>query len=150
MKNLLVLCCVLLLAACGGVSSVRPGSADNTPIRDTGNNIFIYSLGLIDTNYRFRSKNLEAELDCSGMVWYVYQQAAGLRVSGSAADIARQGRPISKAQLRAGDLVFFNTMHRPFFHVGIYIGDGRFINAPSTNGKVRIGRLDKQLLRGVV
>ncbi|WP_395823333.1 C40 family peptidase [Collimonas sp.] len=144
LRNFLVLCCVLLLAACGGVSSVRPGSADNTPISDKGNDIVIYSLGLIDTNYRFGGKNPEAGLDCSGMVSYVYQQAAGLRVNGSAADIARQGRPISKVQLRPGDLVFFNTMHRPFSHVGIYIGDGRFINAPSTNGKVRIDRLDNR------
>ncbi|AIY43226.1 putative lipoprotein [Collimonas arenae] len=141
-KNFLVCCLVLLLAACGGTGSVRPGSADNTPISDKGNDIVIYSLGLIDTNYRFGGKNPEAGLDCSGMVSYVYRQAAGLKVTGSAADIARQGRPITKAELRPGDLVFFNTMHRAFSHVGIYIGDGRFINAPSTNGKVRIDRLD--------
>jgi len=46
--------------------------------------------------------------------------------------------------LRPGDLVFFNTLNRPFSHVGIYIGDGRFINAPSTNGRVRIDRLDNR------
>src|SRR5437879_9076367 len=97
---------------------------------ERGNDIVIYSLGLIDTNYRFGGKNPEAGLDCSGMVSYVYKQAAGLNVVGNAAAIARQGREVPKSELRAGDLVFFNTMNRPFSHVGIYIGDGRFINAP--------------------
>lgn len=75
------------------------------------------------------------------MVSYIYGQAAGLKVSGSAADIARNGRPIGRTELRPGDLVFFNTLNRSLSHVGIYIGDTRFIHAPSTNGRVRIDRL---------
>jgi cell wall-associated NlpC family hydrolase len=75
------------------------------------------------------------------MVSHIYQTALGLRVKGSAADIARQARTIERQELRPGDLVFFNTNNRPFSHVGIYIGDARFIHAPSTNGKVRIDRL---------
>lgn len=98
-------------------------------------------MGLIDTGYRFGGKNPEAGLDCSGMVSYIYGQAAGLRVQGSAADIARNGKPIDRAELRPGDLVFFNTLNRSFSHVGIYIGETRFIHAPSTNGRVRIDRL---------
>ena len=78
-RNLFICCLALLLAACGGTGSVRPGSEDNTPISDKGNDIVIYSLGLIDTNYRFGGKNPEAGLDCSGMVSYVYRQAAGLK-----------------------------------------------------------------------
>jgi cell wall-associated NlpC family hydrolase len=97
--------------------------------------------GLVDTGYRFGGKNPEAGLDCSGMVSHIYQTALGLRVKGSAADIARQARTIERQELRPGDLVFFNTNNRPFSHVGIYIGDARFIHAPSTNGKVRIDRL---------
>jgi cell wall-associated NlpC family hydrolase len=64
-----------------------------------------------------------------------------VRVQGSAADIARNGRAIDRADLRPGDLVFFNTLNRSFSHVGIFIGDARFIHAPSTNGRVRIDRL---------
>ena len=75
------------------------------------------------------------------MVSYIYGRAAGLKVLGSAADIARNGRPIAQGELRPGDLVFFNTMNRSYSHVGIYIGDTRFIHAPSTNGKVRIDKL---------
>lgn len=102
----------------------------------------LYALGLIDTGYRFGGKNPDAGLDCSGMVSYIYQQAAGIRVLGSAADIARASRPVSRDALRPGDLVFFNTRNQSFSHVGIYLGDTRFVHAPSTNGKVRIDRLN--------
>jgi len=137
---------VFLLAACSGPA---PRSSDSTetiaqashPVSAKGNEVVFYAMGLIDTGYRFGGKNPEAGLDCSGMVSYIYGQAAGLKVQGSAADIARNGRAIERGELRPGDLVFFNTLNRPFSHVGIYIGDARFIHAPSTNGKVRIDRL---------
>lgn len=135
-----------LLAACGSPAP-RPERAAETitqPARTVstrGNEVAIYALGLIDTGYRFGGKNPEAGLDCSGMVSYIYSQAAGLRIKGSAADIARNGRPIERESLRPGDLVFFNTRNQPFSHVGIYLGDARFIHAPATNGRVRIDRL---------
>ena len=78
------------------------------------------------------------------VITYVFDKAAGVRVSGSAADIARRGREVDREQLQPGDLVFFNTMNRPFSHVGIYIGDQRFVHAPSANGRVRIERLDSR------
>lgn len=102
----------------------------------------IYAMGLIDTGYRFGGKNPEAGLDCSGMVSYIYGKALGLKVAGSAADIARKAREVEREALRPGDLVFFNTTGRSFSHVGIYIGDARFIHAPSTNGRVRVDRLN--------
>lgn len=102
----------------------------------------MYALGLIGTDYRFGGKHPSAGLDCSGMVTYIYNQATGVKVNGSAADIARKGRKVSSSNLRPGDLVFFNTMNRPRSHVGIYIGDQRFVHAPSSNGQVRIERLD--------
>ncbi|MBS3936208.1 MAG: C40 family peptidase, partial [Sulfuritalea sp.] len=70
-----------------------------------------------------------------------FENAAGLRLAGSAADLAKLGRPVNGAGLRPGDLVFFNTRNRPRSHVGIYVGAGRFIHAPSTNGKVRTDSL---------
>ena len=68
---------------------------------------------------------------------HIFEHAAGIRVSGSAADIAQRGKPVDLRQLRPGDLLFFNTRHKPFSHVGIYIGDERFVHAPSENGRVR-------------
>ena len=133
---------IFLLAACS--TSARHASSLTETIRpgtQVGNEVVLYALGLIDTGYRFGGKNPEAGLDCSGMVSYIYGRAAGLKVLGSAADIARNGRPIPQDELRPGDLVFFNTLNRSYSHVGIYIGETRFIHAPSTNGKVRIDKL---------
>ncbi|NMM37551.1 MAG: C40 family peptidase [Glaciimonas sp.] len=136
----LVVCLVLLLTACGTtpLQPARPVTSEQ------GNEVAIYAMGLIGTGYRFGGKNPEAGLDCSGMVSYIYRNAAGVNVSGSAADIARRGKEIPRSGMRPGDLIFFNTMNRPFSHVGIYIGDARFIHAPSTNGQVRIDRLDNR------
>ena len=134
-----------LLSACSGPSPRPDGGETITQGTEgssaQGNEIALYALGLIGTGYRFGGKNPEAGLDCSGMVSYIYGQATGLKVQGSAADIARQSREIPRSALRPGDLVFFNTLHRPFSHVGIYIGNARFVHAPSSNGKVRIDRL---------
>jgi cell wall-associated NlpC family hydrolase len=135
----------ILLAACSGPATRPPAEtiaqAPRT-VSEKGNEVALYALGLIDTGYKFGGKNPEAGLDCSGMVSYIYGQAAGLKVQGSAADIARNGRPIERAALRPGDLVFFNTRNRAYSHVGIYLGEARFVHAPSTNGKVRIDHLN--------
>ncbi len=143
---------LLLLALLAGMSacSVAPPSPDeNVPPSATprpvqpepGSEVTIFALGLLDTGYRFGGKNPDAGLDCSGMVSYIYQHAAGMRLRGSAADIARQGRSIERSKLRPGDLVFFNTRNAPFSHVGVYIGNQRFVHAPSSNGRVRIDSL---------
>lgn len=136
----------LLLAACGTPSSRPVASAETIAqapraMSEKGNEVVLYALGLIDTGYRFGGKNPQAGLDCSGMVSHIYDVAAGMKVAGSAADIAKISRPIERDSLRPGDLVFFNTRNQAFSHVGIYIGDARFVHAPSTNGKVRIDRL---------
>ncbi|EXI81556.1 MAG: putative endopeptidase YafL precursor [Candidatus Accumulibacter appositus] len=132
----------LLLVACGSTPEHRASSSVERPVAsEKGMDVVIFALGLIDTNYRFGGKNPEAGFDCSGMVAYIYGRAAGIKVGGSAADIARDGRPVDRDELRPGDLVFFNTRNAPFSHVGVYIGDDRFVHAPSTRGQVRIDKL---------
>ncbi len=145
--HLLIACTVsLLLAACGSKPPAPGQAPQRLPERAAssakGQDVVIFALSLIDTAYRFGGKNPSAGLDCSGMVSYIYGQAAGLRVSGSAADIARRGRPVERTALRPGDLVFFNTRNASFSHVGVYIGEDRFVHAPSSNGRVRIDQLD--------
>jgi len=139
---------LLLLAACGSAppspSLKAPGVARSAPAGDSdekGREVSLFALALIDTGYRFGGKNPEAGLDCSGMVSYIYNKAAGLKLVGSAADMARRGRAIARGSLRPGDLVFFNTRKVPFSHVGVYIGDDRFVHAPSSNGRVRIEQM---------
>jgi cell wall-associated NlpC family hydrolase len=136
----------LLLAGCGHLFTAPPPNAPAPTARPAdprSHDVVMYALGLIDTGYRFGGKNPEAGLDCSGMVSHVFDNAAGVKLTGSAADIARQGRPVNGEGLRPGDLVFFNTRNRPHSHVGIYIGDDRFVHAPNSNGKVRIESLTK-------
>lgn len=107
----------------------------------------LFALGLLDTGYQFGGRNPEAGLDCSGMVSYIVEQISGRRLPHNAAQIAGMTRPIKPSELRPGDLVFFNTMRRPHSHMGIYMGDGRFIHAPSSRGKVRVERLDNSYFR---
>ena len=148
MQKLVTLLIVIMLTAC---SSTPPAPTPPTPQKsyafrlgssDQGNEIVLYALGLLDTGYKFGGSNPEAGLDCSGMVSYVVEKVTGHRLPHNAAQIAAVTRPIERAQLQPADLVFFNTTGQIYSHMGIYLGDGRFVHAPSTNGKVRIERLD--------
>lgn len=135
----------LSMAACTMLPSTgTPPSTEPTvkanqapPISPKAQDVVLFALGLIETGYRFGGKNPDAGLDCSGMVSYVFDKAADIKLPGSAADIAKKGRTVDVASLKPGDLVFFNTRNKPYSHVGIYIGDGRFVHAPSSAGKVR-------------
>lgn len=143
MRILSILAVCLFLAGCGLFTAAPElvPERERSQASPQGREVALYAMSLIDTGYRFGGKNPEAGLDCSGMVSYVFRQAAGMKLVGSAADIARKGRPVGRQNLYPGDLVFFNTRNAPFSHVGIYIGDGRFIHAPSSRGRVRIDRM---------
>lgn len=103
----------------------------------------MYTMGLLGTGYRFGGKNPEAGLDCSGMVSFIYREATDYPLRGNAASMAKEGRTVSMGEVRPGDLVFFNTRGFPRSHVGIFIGEGRFVHAPSSNGKIRVDKLDR-------
>jgi cell wall-associated NlpC family hydrolase len=146
----LLLLLPLLLAGCGSAppqsstmanANDAGGAVRSATGRDKANEVVLFSLGLLNIGYRFGGKNPEAGLDCSGMVSYVFKESANLSLQGSAADLAKRGRMVDVAYIQPGDLVFFNTLNRPHSHVGIYIGEGRFIHAPSNKGKVRIDSL---------
>ena len=139
----------LLLAGCATRPPAPPESggmaAERARIeRARAHEIVLHALALIDTGYVFGGRNPEAGLDCSGMVAYVYEQAAGLRLPHNAAQIARLAQPVSRERLGPGDLVFFNTRGFSASHVGIYLGDGRFVHAPSSKGRVRIESMDNR------
>lgn len=93
--------------------------------------------------YRFGGSSPETGLDCSGLVQNVFRNALGLDLPRAARDMARLGDKVGINDLKPGDLVFFNTMRRAFSHVGIYLGDGRFLHAPARGGEVRIEEMDK-------
>ena len=132
----------MVLSSCGSLGPTSPPSPQLPSAAEArGYDVVLFAIGLVETGYRFGGKNPDAGMDCSGMVSYVFDRAAGLKLAGSAADIARKGRSVEPAKLRPGDLVFFNTTNRPHSHVGIYIGDQRFVHAPSSNGRVRTDSL---------
>lgn len=103
--------------------------------------LVMYAYGLIGTGYQFGGRNPEAGLDCSGMVSYIVEQVSGKRLPHNAAKIAQTTRPIKRGALQPGDLVFFNTLKRPHSHMGVYLGDNRFLHAPNSRGSVRIDSL---------
>lgn len=100
------------------------------------------ALGLMGSPYRYGGNDPATGFDCSGLVSYVFRQATGTGLPRITRDQAAASRRINRRDLREGDLVFFNTLGRANSHVGIYIGDGRFVNAPSSGGHVRIDSLD--------
>ncbi len=79
--------------------------------------------------------------DCSGLVAHVYREAYGVRLPHNARAQSETGVPVSLAELEPGDLVFYDTLGRPYSHVGIYLGDGRFVHAPKTGSRVRVERM---------
>lgn len=96
------------------------------------------AMGYLGIRYRFGGTSPETGLDCSGLVMNVFRNAIGLDLPRTASEMARMGDNIGRQELKPGDLVFFNTMRRAFSHVGIYVGDGKFIHAPRSGAKVRV------------
>lgn len=107
------------------------------------NEIVLRAMGLLNTHYQFGGRNPDAGLDCSGMVSLVVEQATGRKLPHNAAQIAAQTREIARSALQPGDLVFFNTSGPRYSHMGIYLGEGRFVHAPSSKGRVRVELLNK-------
>ncbi len=101
------------------------------------------ALGWLGVPYRRGGKSADHGFDCSGFVGAVYAKTFGLVLPSSALSISKVGQPVSFAELKIGDLIFFNTMRRPFSHVGIYMGEGRFIHASSTGSQIKVDTLDQ-------
>jgi len=102
----------------------------------------MYAVSLIGTPYRLGGSDPQQGLDCSGFVNHVFRQTAGLQLPRESQAISQVGLELDPAELQPGDLVFFNTLDRPFSHVGIYLGDNRFVHAASSrSGGVMLSSL---------
>ncbi|GAA0826188.1 hypothetical protein GCM10009079_41120 [Ralstonia mannitolilytica] len=117
-------------------SDAKPGLISNV-MSKTGD-VVMNALGMIGLRYRFGGNTPESGLDCSGFVRYVFNDTFGFLLPRRAVEMSRVGTSVDMAELRPGDLVFFNTMRHTFSHVGIYIGDNKFVHAPSTGSKIRV------------
>ena len=103
--------------------------------------LVVGALGFLGVPYRRGGNTAETGFDCSGFVRAIYQQTAGLLLPRQASEQAAATEKIDKTELKPGDLVFFNTMRRAFSHVGIYVGNGKFIHSPKPGGEVRVDDL---------
>jgi cell wall-associated NlpC family hydrolase len=121
-----------------------PAASVMKPYNPVRNDLALVAMGLLDTRYTSGGRGPATGFDCSGLVAHVYKEGAGMAVKGSAADLGRQSRPIDPAQLQPGDLVFFNTLGSRHSHVGVYVGDGRFVHASNPRTGVRIDSLSNR------
>ncbi len=103
--------------------------------------LVLRALGLLGVRYRMGGNSVESGLDCSGLVSLVFREAAGLILPRNSHAMSRVGNQIDKTGLQPGDLVFFNTRRQPYSHVGIYIGEERFVHAPSRGGAVEVANM---------
>lgn len=131
-RHLFLLAAVLTLAACAGTPA-RGGSGVSYVAAD-------YALEMVGKPYRYGGFT-PAGFDCSGLVHYSFGRA-GMRLPRDTPGLRRAGDELSRSELAKGDLVFFDQEGKKASHVGIYLGDGRFVHAPSTGGRVRIDRVD--------
>jgi cell wall-associated NlpC family hydrolase len=145
----LALACASLLGGCGGHAPVRgtppPARhwASNAPADPAAANaVLMRALSLVGTPYRYGGDTPEGGFDCSGLVNYVYRDMLDLRLPRTSRQLAAwQGPRIAPERLAPADLVFFGS-DGEVSHVGIYVGEGRFVHAPKTGGTVRLDRLD--------
>jgi cell wall-associated NlpC family hydrolase len=126
----------LLLAACATPPQRLPEDR-------RGAQVVLAALNFLYTPYRLGGNSAETGFDCSGFTRHIYQQSLGVVLPRSADEqaAARGWVDVGRDALQPGDLVFFNTLGRTFSHVGIVVGDGRFIHAPRTGAQVRVERL---------
>ena len=104
----------------------------------TTRELVMQALGYLGIRYKYGGNSPASGFDCSGLVRYVVNQAIGLVLPRDARAISEVGAQVGTHELQPGDLVFFNTMRRPFSHVGIYVGENRFIHAPASGGAVEL------------
>lgn len=117
---------------------VHVGQSVTQSVGERTSELVSTAIGFLGVPYRFGGNTAESGFDCSGFVRSVFKDAIGLVLPRSSIEQANATLHIDKDELKAGDLVFFNTMKRAFSHVGVYLGDGKFIHSPRAGGQVRV------------
>jgi cell wall-associated NlpC family hydrolase len=118
-------------------------SADARNLSQTSNEVIIRAISLVGTPYRYGGTQPGTGFDCSGLIGYVFSEAAGLKLPRTTRELIDiDAKAIDRDDLQAGDLIYFNSRGGRVSHIGIYVGENRFVHAPSTGGVVRIDKLD--------
>ena len=139
----------LVIAACLSLQACAQMPIIGAPVPPAPERsaLLLDALGYIGTPYVFGGNTGVTGLDCSGYVKAVFEQAEGIALPRTAHEQARATLTIDRTELQPGDLVFFNTLRRAFSHVGIYLGEGRFIHAPRPGAQVRIESMNSTYWR---
>jgi len=139
-----------LLSGCGSL----PRAPESTPSRSNHlpdfslstsaglEDISIHAISLIGTPYTWGGNTPQGGFDCSGLVVYVISQTRQQKLPRTSNELGKIGHSLQKQAPAPGDLVFFNTLNDPYSHVGIYVGQGRFVHAPKTGGTVRLDSIE--------
>lgn len=125
----------LLLLAC---LLSAPAAAWNDGASTAREHLVIHALEALGVQFRYGGRSPETGFDCSGLVAYTFERAWGLQLPRTTELQKAVGTPVKLNELQPGDLVFHNTRNRPYSHVGIYLGDGRFVHAPRPGASVRV------------
>jgi len=149
--RLILVVCAALLSACASRPPPAPVAVKPKPVFNystqnfspVAEDVLFRALGLVGTPYRWGGNTPDSGFDCSGLIGYVYRDAAGIALPRSTREMIGIRAPdIDKGALQSGDLVFFATNGgTQVSHAGIYVGEGRFVHAPSTGGTVRLDYL---------
>ncbi len=133
-----------LLAACSSTPPAPPvtyNPAPSLPAASGAQDVLFNAMAQVGTPYRYGGSSPQTGFDCSGLIQYVYRGTADVHLPRTSLEMSRINKPsVSRQALAAGDLVFFNISGR-ISHAGIYVGEGRFVHAPSSGGFVRLDRL---------
>jgi len=140
---------VVLLSGCAGQQPAEPVAVIPTiaPQQSgAAEDVLFTALGLVGTPYRYGGNTPDGGFDCSGLINYVYRGAAGLLLPRTTGEMSRiGGGAVRRDALQTGDLLFFATSGgRRVSHAAIYVGEGRFVHAPSSGGTVRLDSLNNR------
>ena len=125
----------------GRPSQEEPAEEAEAGAAGPGSEIVMQALANVGKPYRWGGAHPTEGFDCSGLVAHVFEDALGMKLPRTSLKMSSTGTRVERARLSAGDLVFFNTSRYAYSHVGIYIGRGRFVHAPSSGSLVRVERM---------
>ncbi|MDP1767094.1 MAG: C40 family peptidase [Methylotenera sp.] len=153
-----ILCTLLTLATTSCATAQPAANTENTSVdalspalnypdsqnwSERASEVLINALSLSGIRYKYGGNSPDTGFDCSGFVRYVFKQSTSLTLPRTALAMSQLGTSVPKSELQPGDLVFFNTLKSAFSHVGIYVGDNRFIHSPSGGGQVRVENMQE-------
>ncbi len=139
---------ILLCLLCSACATAPRHHHDSTSNANDSGDVIAYAKSLTGTPYRYGGDSPDSGFDCSGFVRHVYHHTLGVQLPRTARGISQVGKPVSTSQLQPGDLVFYNTLHASYSHVGIYLGGRRFIHAPSSGKSVEVVDMNMDYWQG--